>query len=254
MHVPFWLKANAPNIFTALSACTAVGSVGFAVNGTIKACEAVRKMEEETGCKPTRREILEEVWPYYIPSGASLGLSILSMVLSRRASAKQTAAALSLYSMSNAMLADWQQNVREKLGEKQYDEMQHDIARRHALEAPPAPDVLPGESYAVHETGYGSTLFRDDMFGPYFRSDWEAVRRGVNDINAQINNEQYATLTDLYQAWNIPVWKGGNDIVWNIGEQIGIDKVSNVTVITMPNGEKCHCLTYNLPGQGRRLF
>jgi hypothetical protein len=254
MHVPFWMRQHAPQIFSSIAALSATASVGFAVTGTIKACDAVREMEAERGVKPTRKEVLKEVWPYYIPSGASLGLSLVTMMLSRRASARQTAAALSLYSVSNAMLADYQANVREKLGEKQAEAMEHDIATRHALENPPQQGLPAGENYAVYETGYGDTLFRDDMFGPYFRSDWEAVRRGVNDVNTQINDETYATLTDLYQAWNIPVWKGGNDIVWNVGEQIHIDKIGNVTVVEMPNGEKCHCLTYNLPGQGHKLF
>ena len=51
--------------------------------------------------------------------------------------------------------------------------------------------------------------------GRYFIASMEDVRGGINDVNAQINSNFYASLNDLYDALGLERLRYGDDVGWN---------------------------------------
>ena len=61
----------------------------------------------------------------------------------------------------------------------------------------------------------GSQLCFEAYSGRYFSASMEDVRGGINDVNAQINSNFYASLNDLYDALGLERLRYGDDVGWN---------------------------------------
>lgn len=61
----------------------------------------------------------------------------------------------------------------------------------------------------------GSQLCFEAYSGRYFIASMEDVRGGINDVNAQINSNFYASLNDLYDALGLERLRYGDDVGWN---------------------------------------
>lgn len=226
MHpmVPLWArpiiqgaKKNAPQI---LSVATGIGTAVTAycaAKGTIKAVRIVDELREG-GYEPTNWEIFKATWKCYISSLASFSFTIASIILTRRITAKQLAAYGTLYSISQTALKEAKEQYQSLLKEKEVQKIEDGIAQKHIDEQPPGT-----AKYPIYDTGNGTTLFRDDMFGQYFFSDYEAVRKAMNDINYELIGDTYATLNDLYDCLRVPYVYCGSHIYWNVGEKIEFD-------------------------------
>ena len=112
------VKKNSPKILAGLGIGFGVGSVGFAIKGTIKATEIVREKKEEKGEPLTKKEIAESVWKEYVPVVALGTASVVCIIGSVHISTRRLAVMTAAYAMSEDSFKEYKDKVKEFIGEK----------------------------------------------------------------------------------------------------------------------------------------
>jgi len=212
------------------------GLVGFATTVILVAKEAPIARDrlddlhkELGGCDEEiskGRVIFEEfkaVAPIYAPAFVSGAVSCGCILGSYHISSKRTAALATAYELCQSTLVDYQNKVREKLGEKKEREIQHEIFEDDVKKDPPP------EAYR-NELAYtdGLTVFKD-CYGRYFRSNMDIVRRAEKTITKRLQTEMEVSLNEFYWELDIGPTDCGDDIFFIADKGIDIvtDSVKN---------------------------
>ena len=172
------------------------------------------------------RVIFEEfktVAPVYAPAVVSGAMSCGCILGSYYISSKRTAALATAYELCQSTLVDYQNKVREKLGEKKEKEIQHEIFEDDVKKNPP-PDNYRNELAYTD----GLTVFKD-CYGRYFRSNMDIVRRAENTITKRLQTEMEVSLNEFYWELDIGPTECGDDIFFTADNGIDIvtDSVKN---------------------------
>lgn len=198
--------------------------------------------KEEQRPEPTKGDIVAETWTCYIPTGLALGGTIAAALTGHHMAIKEIGAAYALYASTNNFMNSYRENVRAMLGEKQAAEIEQQVAEQQIMMHPPEANIN------LYDTGKGTDMFYDEMFGVYFFSSFDAVKNAAIDFNNQIINDTFATYNDLRFYFGLPMIKSGSNIIYQAGEKLTLDISSHVKAT--PNGIDCHVITYNLPSSG----
>ena len=243
-RVGTFLDRNSPVIFA-----------GFAVGGVLStaylsakaAPEALEELERARAVKVLRgggndiddidltsREIVEAVWKIYAPTAISIGLTVASIVLSHKVSARRTAAIASAYSILETGLHEYQAKALAMLGERKEQQLRTSIHEDRMREDPV-------QNKEIIRTGLGEYLFYDSLSGRYFLSDVEKVRRVQNEFNHQLLSDMYLPLNDFYMDLGLEGIEMGRNMGWNA--ENGLLEVKFIPILAS-TGEPCVCLEY----------
>lgn len=224
---------NTPLILTYLSVAGVVSTAVLAAKATPKAIESY---EHAVKIKPgslTNKEIVEVTWKHYVPAASSGILTIGCIVASNHISSKRNAALVTVYSLAESALKEYQAKVKEQLGDAKAQKIKDDISKDHMLDTPMA-------TSQVFITGLGEQLCYDSYTGRYFKSDIETIRRAQNDINAKIFRDMYASHNDFYTLIGLEKTSFGEEIGWTTEDQLDIEFTSHLAT----DGRPCLCIEY----------
>jgi hypothetical protein len=237
------IDANSPAILTGLGVAGVLSTVALAIKGTSIAAlviyeeEALRSKEETlTDKELTPKEKVELVWKLYIPTAASSVFTIAAIIGSNHISTRRNAALLSLYSIADQALKEYQDKVVETIGQKKEEKIRDEIAKDKL-------DNNPVEGRTVILTGKGNCLFYDTLSGRYFRSDLETVRRVQNDFNELLFNDMFLPLNDLYDMLGLEDTEMGRSSGWDV-QNGKLDIQFSAKIAT--DGEPCIVLSYSI--------
>lgn len=208
---------NSPAILTALGVTGTLTAVYLTGRATFKAAEILR--EEEN-----RRTIdgdpamdnwdkFDLVWKQYVPAAGVAAMTVASIIGANHISTKRVATFATAYSLAEKSLTEYKSKVREKVGPKKADEIRTEIAR----------DRVQNANHKVVFTGKGDHVCFDMWTNREFTSDIEKVRGAVNDINFQIINEGYASLSDFYSLIGLDSTDGSDEFGWNTDKKLEVD-------------------------------
>lgn len=229
------LDANSPAILTGVGVAGVLSTVALAIRGTSSAVLVILEEEIERGGL-TQREKLELVWKFYIPTAASSVLTIAAIIGANHISMRRNAALLSLYSVADQALKEYQDKVIETIGQKKEEKIRDEIAKDKL-------DNNPLEGREVILTGKGTCLFYDTLSGRYFRSDLETVRRIQNDFNELLFNDMFLPLNDLYDMLGLEDTEMGRSAGWDV-QNGKLDIQFSAKIAT--DGEPCIVLSYSI--------
>lgn len=184
-------------------------------------------------------EIVKLVWPLFIPSLISGGLTITAILSMNSIHAKRNAALAGLYSVTTEALKEYQEKVIETIGAKKEGLIHDKIAQDRINKNPIGQD---GVIFAG-----GDTLVYDALSGRYFKSDMEKIRRAVNDFNYDLLNEMWKPLNDFYDLIGLPPIDMGQQQGWNVdGGQLQIRFSAKLIEdeASQYHGEPCIVLSY----------
>jgi hypothetical protein len=234
------LDANSPAILTGVGVAGVLSTVALAIKGTFSAAYVIFEEENLRGQEQylplTQREKLELVWKFYIPTAASSVLTIAAIIGSNHISMRRNAALLSLYSVADQALKEYQDKVVEMIGQKKEEKIRDEIAKDKL-------DNNPLDGREVIITGKGTCLFYDTLSGRYFRSDLETVRRIQNDFNELLFNDMFLPLNDLYDMLGLENTDMGRRAGWDV--QNGKLEIQFSAKIAT-DGEPCIVLSYSV--------
>lgn len=230
---------NAPTILTGVGVVGTVATAYLTGKATFKANKIIADKQfqinlHEKGYPLDNKEKFKLVWLCYVgPAATGVG-TIAAIIFANRISAKRAAALAAAYALSQDRFSDYKEKMQEKLGVKKEQAVTTELIQNRVDANPP------GKNLVI--VGNGTVLCRDEFSGRYFRSTVEAIKRAENEINFEIINSGYATVSDFYEriglkptssseifGWNVPTRK--LELSWN-------------AVIT-PDEEPCMAFDFN---------
>lgn len=249
MTVKKWLKKQAykvkkhsPEIFLGISI---VGIISIPVLSAVATVKAVNKVDDyidELGedRAPEKKELVKQAAPCYIWTGVATGVTLFSVVKTKKILDGRSAAILSLLMSERKSKQILIEKMKEKFGNaKTEDVITEARVEEHKLNLKENEEFVDG--CKVISTGLGETLFFDRETATYFRCSLDAVDRAVNTINRRLSTKDiYASLNDFLDQLNLP-WMGlAENIGWvSIDEPLTVEKD-----FTLYKGEQLVIISY----------
>lgn len=229
---------HSPAILTGLGITGMITTTVLAVKATPKALDIIADVKEQHECdtekKVIAKELITKVTPIYIPAMITGAVSVACLIGANSVHVKRNAALAAAYTISDTALREYREKVVETMGKKKDKDIKDEIAK-DKLEHDPV------QNHEVIITRRGTTLCYDCIFGRYFRSDMETIKRAITKINRTIVTDMYASLNDFYSEIDIPPVKIGDMIGWNIDDgELDVDFSSQLA----DDGTPCLVIGY----------
>ena len=217
-----WIKSagifidkHRPEILTGVGIGGMIGTVVLAVRSTPKALVLLEeKRRAENVEKLSAAQTVKTAWKCYIPAAVTGALSTTCLIGGSALSYRRTAALATACTISENALKTYQQKNPVREGE-------------------------------VTATGYGDTLFYDTMSGRYFRSDIDAIKRAVNELNRRMIGDMYVSLNDFYDEVGLTHNDVGDILGWNVNR--GFIEVHFSAQIAEDEKTPCIVLNHDVP-------
>lgn len=207
------LKRKSPEILTGVGIGGMITTTVLAVRATPEAMRRIeKKKKEEQHKKLTAVQTVQAAWKCYIPAGVTGGVSIACLIGASAVNGRRNAALATAYSLAESTLRDYRSKVVETIGEKK-EEAILDAIDRDRVERLPAPAQ---SEVQTTEGAVAPVLCLDSMFGRYFYSDVETLKRAANKLNWQMNNmsEPYISLNEFYMEIGLSTVDVGDELGW----------------------------------------
>lgn len=245
---------NSPTILTAVGVVGSVGTAYLAHQAGYKSAMQLFRHKMETPTKPEEVGLLIEeriqdipmiekvrlVWRHYIPVAGVLPLTMGAVVGANRISASRTAALAAAYVLTQDKHEEYKDKVREMMGKKKEEKVVAEIASDKVNANPPPQNII--------ITNANKVLCLDLWSMTYFESDMETIRKAANDINIQIMNDQYASLSDFYDKLGIEPGRMSDELGWNT------DSMLELSFNSVLKDEKTPILTIDFEHQPIRGY
>ena len=232
------MTKHGPEILTGIGIVGMVTTTVLAVKATPKAIMLIdEKMEADPFHEPTKAEIVKTAWKCYIPAAVTGVTSIACLIGASSVNARRNAALATAYSLSQTALSEYKDKVVETIGEKKEQTIRENIMK-DKLEKDPV------SRKEVIITERGTTLCYDSVFGRYFQSDMDSLKRAMNEVNRQmIAGDMYISLNEFYGEIGLSPIDIGDSLGWNIDDgQIELDFTSQIA----EDGRPCLVISYNV--------
>ena len=240
---------SSPAILTAIGVTGAVATAYFAAKGAFQASDIIREAEadkkanlgkgfdEDLDGSLSMEEKFNLTWKCYIPAAGCLVLSATAIICSNRVSDRRTAAVATAYSVVKESYQEYRTKTTEKVGKKKEEEIREEIAKERMDRHP-----FSAKNALVVATGHGATRCYDLWNDRYFTSDMESLRRAVNDLNQQVINDTYASMTDFYHLLDLPSTGHSDDFGWDTDKLMELDYSGHLH----PDGTPCIAIDFKV--------
>lgn len=235
-----FLSKHSPTICVAIGTGLMAGTIVKTVVEAPKAKEEIEILDSAENVPP--KKYLQEkariiFYHYWLVAGMTLGGAAL-IFWGHKVSLGRTAAALAAYQMSKDDLKKLEDKIVEMDGEKHLEKAKDEIARER---------VFSNESEII-QTGKGDILFMDSITGQRFRSNFDAIDRAINNLNAEIHND--SELTASLNTWLDLIGCKNSEIGEKLGWRFNVTGQNVNTkyrcVKDDDTGEVTHLIEYNV--------
>ena len=239
-NTQFIVSKHSPEILTGLGIAGMVTTTVLAVKATPKALKEIEDYEDTILCDHEKIKPMDAVkitWKHYIPAAITGTVSIACLVGASSVNVRRNAALATAYKLSETALTEYKSKVVETIGEKKERVIKDAIAKDKI-------EKNPVTQQNVIVTGKGETLCYDELFGRYFTSDIDKLKKIENELNRRMRNEMYISLNEFYYEVGLDGVKAGDDIGWNIDRgYIELDFSSQLST----DGRPCLVVRFSEP-------
>lgn len=204
--------ANSPTILTTLSVTGTLATAYLSGKATLKAAEILKDHEAiidgDEIREPNLKEKIHLVWKEFVPAAGVAVVTIACMVAANRIGARRVAALATAYTIAEKAAVTYKDKVVETIGKKKEEAVRTAIAQDEI-------DRHPISRETVYVEGGGGDLFRDSWSGRYFNSTVARLEKAANQINATLNTDFAATLSDFYDLIGLDRTDESDMIGWN---------------------------------------
>jgi hypothetical protein len=239
---------NSPVILTAIGVAGVLSTAYLTVRATVKAVRAIdaendvevihslsEKPEDEYLLPLNAKQCIQLCWKYYIPPVASALVSVAAIVTANRVESRRAVAIATAYAISERAFDEYRAKVIEKIGAKKEQTYRDEIAQERVTREPVS-------NAEIVFAGNGESLCHDSFSGRYFTSDMETLRKAQNDLNHQILNDSYASLTDFYDRIGLKRTGISDDVGWNTDRMVEL----NFSTVLSDDGRPCLSVSFNV--------
>lgn len=239
-NMQFVLSKHSPEILTGLGIAGMITTTVLAVKATPKALKEIEDYEDTVLCDHEKIKPMDAVkitWKHYIPAAITGTVSIACLVGASSVNVRRNAALATAYKLSETALTEYKSKVVETIGEKKERVIKDAIAKDKI-------EKNPVTQQNVIVTGKGETLCYDELFGRYFTSDIDKLKKIENELNRRMRDEMYISLNEFYYEVGLDGVKAGDDIGWNIDRgYIELDFSSQLST----DGRPCLVVRFSEP-------
>lgn len=236
----FVLSKHSPEILTGLGIAGMITTTILAVKATPKAVKEIEEFEECVLCDHEKIKPMDAVkmtWKYYIPAAVTGTVSIACLIGASSVNVRRNAALATAYKLSETALTEYRDKVIETIGEKKEQAVREAVAKDKI-------EKNPVNQQNVIITGKGDMLCYDHLFGRYFKSDIDKLKRITNELNRRMRDEMYISLNEFYYEVGLDGVDAGDDIGWDIDRgYIDIDFSSHLA----SDGTPCLDVSFSIP-------
>lgn len=231
------LTQHSPELLTGFGIAGMVTTTFLAVKATPKALKLMESAQHEKKDHLTTQEKVKACWKCYIPAAVTGTASIACLIGASSVNVRRNAALATAYKLSETALTEYKEKVVETIGEKKEQSVRDAIAKDKITKDPV-------NQKEIIITGKGDTLCYDSVFGRYFKSDIEKLKKIENELNRRMRSEMYISLNEFYYEVGLDDVSAGHDLGWNIDRgYIELDFSSQLT----PEGEPCLVVGFGTP-------
>lgn len=227
---------NAPAILTGVGVVGTAATAYLTHKSTIKALKVCidEGFDREKMNKPelNTSEIVKLTWTYYIPPVAVGAGTIASIIFAHKINARRAAALAAAYALTQDKFSDYREKISEKLGVKKEKAIKDELAQEQVNKNPPNNQIM-----LVSE---GKVLCMDQASGRYFHSTVETIKRAVNEVNFEIMNGGWATLSDFYERVGLKPTSISEVMGWRRPNQVELQWSTVLTQDQQP------CVTFDI--------
>ncbi len=209
---------NSPTILTAIGAVGLVTTAYLTGKASFRASRLIFEENSKRALKDgdhavylDRKEEVQLVWKTYILPVLTGSLSVAAIIGANRIGTRRAAAMATAFTLSERALSEYKEKVVEQIGTNKEQKVRNAVAQNKV-------DNL--GSLEVLNAGGGDQLFMDPYSSRVWESTMEEVKGVINDINFQINNHGYATLSDLYDHLGLDHTRVSSEMGWNSNQLI----------------------------------
>ena len=239
-NTQFALSKHSPEILTGIGIAGMITTTILAVKATPKALKEIKEYEDAILCNHEKIKPIDAVkltWKCYIPAAVTGTVSIACLIGASSVNVRRNTALATAYKLSETALTEYKSKVIETIGEKKEHEVREAIAKDRI-------ENNPVSQQNVIITGKGDTLCYDHLFGRYFNSDIDKLKKIENELNRRMRDEMYISLNEFYYEVGLDPVDAGDDIGWNIDRgYIDLDFSSHLT----PDGKPCLDVSFSIP-------
>jgi len=238
------ITRNSPTILTGLGVAGLITTVILAVKATPKALE-ILEMENQFRFEETNDpdyavpidfwDKVELTWKCYIPATVMGAATIACMIGSNSIHLRRNAALVSLFSIAESTLKEYQAKVVEQIGDKKEEKIRSEIAQDRI-------DNHPVTESVVIMTGKGDYLIFDFFSKRYFRSNIDMLKRAENTFNQKLLRSGWLGINEFYEELGLEGIELGDEMGWIAERQLMELKFS--TKMAKDTDEPCLVLDY----------
>lgn len=211
---------NSPMLLTAMGIVGTVTTAYLTGKAAFKAADIINQEEYAAGMHsepwPRFKERASVTWKCYIPAVGTGVLTIVCILGANRIGTRRSAAMAAAYSISEKAFSEYKEKVIEKIGEPKERSIREAVAQDQV-------DRDPVTKSEVLIIGNGEVLCYDAFTGRYFNSSVEAIKKAQNDLNYQLLNNTYASLSDFYSLIGLPHTAQSEEVGWNQDKLLEIE-------------------------------
>lgn len=195
------VKDNSTAILTGVGVAGTVSTAVLTGRASLKAARLIDFEEHdkvvENGKELDLQDKVKLVWKLYIPPVATGALTITAIIMANRLATKEAAALAAAYSLTERALTEYREKVLEKIGESKETDIRDSMVEARMSKNPV-------NSREIILAGTGDVLCYDMLSGRYFQSSVEAIRKAENEVNFDIVNHMYCSLSRFYEEIGLP--------------------------------------------------
>lgn len=209
---------NSPTIMTTVGVMGTITTAYLTGKASFKAADILRiehEAAEAAGHFPDVKVDVQLVWRLYIPAATVGTVTVASIIAANRVGMRRAAAMAAAYSISEKAFDEYKAKVVEHIGQTKEQSVRDSIAQDRVNQ--------PSEQRESIVIGTGKVLCYEQFSGRYFESSMEEIKKAQNDLNYIVINQNYASLSDLYDNLGLSRTGISDDVGWNSDHLLEIE-------------------------------
>lgn len=170
----------------------------------------------------SKTETAKLVWHLYLPAAGVGVLTITSIVMAHRISAKQIAALTVAAGVTERSFKEYKEKVLEQLGARQDEKIRDEVAQDRVSANPP-------KSGEVIIAGSGQVLCYDMLTGRYFNSTIEDLKKAENKVNYELIHYMSCSLSFFFDEIGLPPTIYSDSVGWNMNNHMELQFSATMT-------------------------
>lgn len=237
------VKAKSPIILAGVAIIGVGASIGLAIYCDRKAKEKIQEdLKEENEGKPeeeqkedfTTSEKIKRTWKCYAPVAAVGGITIGSIIMSKRIDLKRQAALMALWTAAETNKDELEAKFEELFGKNKVREAKEKVAEDRAK-------CHVWKDYGDYT---GNKMRCLDEFGREFLANPNQIDYLQNDFNRRLQKgEDYIALNEFYEEIGLSHTGHGENAGWCEGDWVEIE---HDTTVMNDQGFPCLMIQYNV--------